>query len=260
MNLHKASVDEITRLARIMLALGQTKDAISVWEDAGFPYDPFFILDAGNALSRMGDEDRALAYWRRLPDIDVYFGMRGLAAESSGNFVTALNNYQISWSITDRPLPSKGEFLLNFCELLRRQDNLTQAKVVCERALQSGNIFWSNLVLGLLYLDERDFVTAEMYFSQAMLNDPDYPRTYLWLGLSLANQGKLPQAMQFYRQGLVLTPNDGWLNYLMAKALWDSGQRTDARKYLEKSIQFVPDTWEAAYLEDARRLLGQLQP
>jgi len=66
--------------------------------------------------------------------------------------------------------------------------------------------------------------------------------------------------MLFYQRALVLAADDGWLNYLMGKALWDSGQRRDAQPYLEKGARLVPDSWEAAYLEDALRLLDELRP
>jgi tetratricopeptide (TPR) repeat protein len=257
---HKGSPDESARLARIMVALGQTEEAISLWRAVSQPFAQFFLLEVGNSLWQKGEKSQAVAYWQTVPDLDIYFGKRGLAYERAGDFVTALDNYQISWMINDRALQSKGDFLLSFCELLRHQGKIPQATTACERAGESGNAFWSNLNLGILYSDQGDFVMAEMYFRQALAEKPSDVRANLWVGLSLANQRKLIQAVRFYRQGLMLAPDDGWLNYLMGKALWDSEQRNDAQGYLEKSVRFVPDSWEAAYLEDALRLLSQLQP
>lgn len=256
-NLHDMSTEESARLAEIMAALGRTEEAVSLWRAIGQPFAPFFLLEVGNSLWQKGERTQALAYWQTVPDTDVYFGIRGLVYERAGDIAAALDNYQISWMINDRALPSKGEFLVHSCELLRRQGDVSQAIAACDRARESGNSFWSNLILGMLYLDQRDFTTAEAYLRQALAEGPSYTHAYLYLGLSLANQGKLLEAMQFYRQGLVLDPNNGWLNYLMAKALWGSGQTDDAQEYLKRSIQFVPDSWESAYLDDAQRLLSQ---
>jgi len=260
LNLQKSSPDESIRLARIFVALGRTEEAISLWKAVGQPFAPFLLLEVGNSLWQRGETSRALSYWQLVPDLDVYFALHGLSSEMTGDSATALSDYQISWMINDRALPIKGGALINFCELLRQRGEISQAITTCERARESGNTFWSNMDLGILYSDQRDFMTAETYFRQAQAENPGNARANLWVGFSLANQGKLSQAMQFYRQGLVLAPNDGWLNYLMGKALWDSGLRNDARGYLERSVQFVPDSWEAAYLEDALKLLSQLQP
>jgi tetratricopeptide (TPR) repeat protein len=231
-----------------------------LWNAVGQPFAPFLLLGVGNSLWQRGETSRALSYWQLVPDLDVYFALHGRASEMTGDSVTALSDYQISWMINDRGLPIKGNALISFCELLRRRGEISQAIKTCERAHESGNTFWSNMVLGMLYSDQRDFMTAETYFRQAQAENPDDARANLWTGLSLANQGKLSQAMPFYQQGLALSPNDGWLNYLMGKALWNSGLRNDARGYFEKSVQFVPDSWEAAYLEDALGLLSGLHP
>jgi tetratricopeptide (TPR) repeat protein len=259
-SLKQGSTDESIRLARIVVALGRTEEGITLWKAAGQPVAPFLMLEIGDSLWQSGEQTRALGYWRLVPDLDTYFGQRGLASETTGDSVTALSEYKIGWTINDRALPVKGNALLRFCELLRRSGETSQAIATCQRARESGNSFWANMVLGILYSDQREFVAAEESFRQAQSEDPGDARANLWVGLSLASQGKLSQAMQFYRQGLSLAPVDGWLNYLMGKALWDSGSRDDARGYLENSVQFVPDSWEAAYLEDAVRLLSVLRP
>jgi tetratricopeptide (TPR) repeat protein len=259
-NLDRQSAAEAARLAKIQAALGRTEGAISLWKAAGQPLAPFFLLEVGSSLWQSGEKSQALAYWQTVPDLDVYFAARGLANERAGDPVAALEDYQISWMINDRALQRKGDALLRFCELLRRQGEIPQAIAVCERARESGNDFWSNLALGTLYSDQRDFAAAESYFREALAENPNHARANLLLGLSLANQGKPDQAIQFYRTALVLAPDDGWLNYLMGKALWDADRRTEAQPYLEKSAKLVPASWEGAYLQDALRLLHELQP
>lgn len=260
LDFQEGSIDESIRLARVIVALGRTEEAISLWKSIGQPFAPFLLLDIGNSLWGRGEKARALIYWQKVPDLDIYFGLQGNNHLREGDALAALNDYQIGWMINDRALSLKGNALLSFCELLRQRGEITQAITTCERARESGNTFWSNIYLGILYSDRRDFMTAETYFRQAWAENPSHARANLWVGLSLANQGKWSEAMQFYRHGLVLSPDDGWLNYLMGKALWESGQKNDAQAYLEKSVLFVPDSWEAAYLKDALGLLSQLQP
>jgi tetratricopeptide (TPR) repeat protein len=247
-------------LARILVRCERLDEAIAIWRSAGLTSEPFLTLELGEALWQTGTTGLALSYWKTVPDLDVFFALRGQYLERGGDTNAALADYRISWIVNDRAHPRKGGALLNFCELLRRQGDIPLAITVCERSRESGNTFWANMVLGVLYSDQHDFATAEGYFRQAQAENPHHARADLWLGLSLARQGRLREAIQFYEQGLALAPDDGWLNYLMGKALWESGLREDARGYLEKSVQFVPDSWEGDYLEDARQLLRQLQP
>jgi len=115
------------------------------------------------------------------------------------------------------------------------------------------------MVLGMLYNDQHNFTAAERYFREAQKENQHNARANLWLGLSIAEQGKLSEAIKYYRQGLALKPDDGWLNYLMGKALWDMDRKDEAQIYLERSVQYVPSSWESAYLPDALKLLSQLR-
>lgn len=248
------------RLARILVVLGKIEEANRIWEIAGRPISPFFLLEMGDSLWNLGEETKALASWQLVPDLDIYFGQKALHSSETGDAEDALKKYNISWMINSRASPQKGGFLLDYCQKLRAQGEISQAIIVCKRAVESGNTFGANLALGILHFDQRDFGNAETYFRRAHRLNPENARANLWLGLALSNQGRLVEAIDYYRQGLELAPKDGWLNYLMGKALWDSAQPTSARQYIEKSIEHVPNSWEAAYLQDALRLMDMLQP
>jgi hypothetical protein len=243
-------------LARVLNDLGQTDAATSLSDLVSTETDPLLTLELGEQLWRRGDAASAMTCWKRVPDLDLFYAVRGMSHESHGDVKTALADYHISWAISDRPHAIKATALLNFCTLLRRENDIPLAIAVCETSRQSINSGWADMLLGMTYFNQRDFAKAESYFREAQEIGPFIYRVDLWLGLAVARQGRLSEAIQIYERGLIVAPNDGWSNYELGKALLDAGMNAKARGYLERSIQLAGDSYS---LPEARRMLDELR-
>lgn len=244
-------------LARIMVRSGQIDDALVMWHKASTPHDPFLALELGEVYWQREDITQATRYWANVVDSDVFFALRGLSREKAGDRVEALADYRASWMIDDRAKPAKAQALLGYCEMVRGQGNVPLAVSICERSRESGNT-WADMTLGMIYYNQHEFPRAEAYFRDAQQIAPTIPRVDLWLGLSIASQTRYGEAITIYARGLSLTPDDGWLNYEMAKALLALGSTDNVRHYLERSVQLATGAWDSWYVKDACVLLDRL--
>lgn len=243
-------------LARVLNDLDQTDSAASLWDSDSTGTDPLLGLELGEQFWRRRDPVSALTYLKRVPDSDLFYAVRGMSYESHGDVKAALADYRISWAINDRSNPVKANALLNYCTLLRRENDIPLATTVCERSRDSLNSGWADMLLGMMYYDQNDYAKAESYFREAQQIAPSIYRADLWLGLAIARQNRLNEAIQIFERGLIVAPNDGWLNFELGRALLDAGMKERARGYLEKSIQLAGDSYD---LQEARRLLDELR-
>lgn len=248
-------------LARILVALGHTDGALGILRSTPVPRDPFLNLELGAALWQNGDAVLAMQYWKKVPGLHVYFALRGLANESTGNSDAALADYRSSWLLDDTSHRAKGVALVHFCQMLKRDGEIPLALEVCQRAHESGNVVSADRLLGQIYFDKAEFAAAEKSFREAQVLAPGIQRADLWLGLAVARQGRVSEAIQIYERGVMLHPSDGWLQFELGRALLESGQTNDAQYHLEKSIELAPATgaWDSQYVDEARRQLDKLQ-
>jgi tetratricopeptide (TPR) repeat protein len=92
---------------------------------------------------------------------------------------------------------------------------------------------------------------SEKYLRQAletkkgMLDKTDI-ETFNRLGISLRKQGRWDQAVEEYRKGLKIAPNDAGLYYNMAMAYGEGRQFQDAYNFIDKALRLNPELWSTS--------------
>ena len=105
-----------------------------------------------------------------------------------------------------------------------------------------------NLALGNLWLERKDFSRAEHYYLATLQLDPRHKSALTNLGLTALEQQQTERARELFRKALVLAPMDAKAHYLLARALFESGEQTEARVEIAAALKLKPDQPEFADL------------
>lgn len=125
--------------------------------------------------------------------------------------------------------------------------------------------------LGVLYGEQKRFDDSLRYMNQALERNPDNASALNYLGYSWAEKGvNLEQAEENIKRALTLRPEDGfitdslgWVYYMRARPLLESGNVKDGRAMLRRAIEELEkaaqitggDPVISEHLGDAYRLL-----
>jgi tetratricopeptide (TPR) repeat protein len=83
--------------------------------------------------------------------------------------------------------------------------------------------------------------------------DPGFPNARCDLGIALAQQGRLDEAVDQYREALRLRPNYAAAHYNLGNTLLALLRVPEARTHFEEAVRIDPR------FEDAREMLNRLQ-
>lgn len=105
------------------------------------------------------------------------------------------------------------------------------------------------------------WATSESLFRHSLAVTENNARAHQYLGVALAMQGKLDEAMAELTEARRLRPNDVRIMNDLAGALLASGRVEDARQLLEEALERNPNFAET-YLNLGRldRVIGQFEP
>jgi tetratricopeptide (TPR) repeat protein len=125
--------------------------------------------------------------------------------------------------------------------------------------------------MGVLYGEQKRYDESLRYMSLALEKNPDNASALNYLGYSWAEKGQnLEQAEQKIKRALELRPDDGfitdslgWVYYMRARPLLESGNLKDGRGWIRRAIQELEkaaqitggDPVISEHLGDAYRLL-----
>ena len=82
-------------------------------------------------------------------------------------------------------------------------------------------------------------------WTHALACTPENPSAHYKLGIALANQGELPEAIQQYERALQLNPDIPQAHYDFGVALASQGKLDEAIQHYQRAIQLKPDYAEA---------------
>ena len=111
-------------------------------------------------------------------------------------------------------------------------------------------IGWNNL--GSIYMQEKDFPTAEAQFRQAIKARADYAVAYANLGWSLAWQEKYDLAIDSLNSAIRLEPDYVWANLSLANVYAQRGRFDRAIPAYVKTIELAGDSVISVDLRDRR--------
>jgi Tfp pilus assembly protein PilF len=87
---------------------------------------------------------------------------------------------------------------------------------------------------------EKDWLTAEKEFQQAIMLKPSYAMAYDWYGYILAMEGRFEQALAEYQRGLETDPLSANINTDIGTCYYWSHRYDQAAEQLQKTLELDP--------------------
>jgi len=109
--------------------------------------------------------------------------------------------------------------------------------------------------MGWAYYYKKDYKTAEQYFSQAIMHQPDFIQAHRGLALTYIATGKTSEAIAQLEKGIKISPEFAILYYDLAKAYETTGKNKKALNSYRKVFELMPDSQEAKDAENKIRTL-----
>jgi tetratricopeptide (TPR) repeat protein len=165
----------------------------------------------GSITDRKMVEDAILAYNRTIelyPEYHDAYGSRGLAYFRLQQYDKAYSDYQIA--LKHRPNDAKVLSNMGFIYFLRAQ--------------RPGN------QLAIAELD-----SAENVYRRSIKFDPRFVDARRNLGAVLAMKRQFPPAIEQWKEGLKIEPNNATLNFYIGSAYCDMGDPNSARPWFDKA-------------------------
>ncbi len=146
--------------------------------------------------------------------------------------------------------------------LISRGDRELAERVLQRAWLIKPDDFWVNYALGSARWDGREYTRpdgAARYLSVAVAIRPRSSMARNDLGITLAGQGKLDEAIAEFREALRLNPRFAWAHSNLGIALQDQGKANESFAEFREALRLEPDNSVGHYnLGKALFLQGKL--
>ena len=223
------------------------------------PYTQLFLThidEEGNStppvvLDRFTGQDRAanIPEFVPLPSnsiakideqfLDAYSFLRaGMANERTGNYEDAVVSYLKGLEAE----PNNVELLNSMGFALFQQGKSDEAIVSLEKALTvDPKHFKAHNNMALASIDIGELELAEIHYRESLAVEPQ-PSIYNDLGYVLERQGMVDEAIEAYREVLLLDPKSATAHYNLATHLASEKDYVNAESHLRKVIDIQPNT------------------
>jgi len=95
--------------------------------------------------------------------------------------------------------------------------------------------------LGLALARQGRLVEAVEHYQTALRLEPDFADAHTNVGVALANQGKLAEAIEHYETGLRLGPDNAVAHFAWGNALVRQGKLVEAVEHYQTALRLKPD-------------------
>ena len=244
---HPDDLRSVLRLGFLEFEADHYAKAVSRFEKAlaANPQQHEIAYYLGLVRTRAGDEVGAIAAFDRVPpEHERYAEARGQIAgilERRGDFAGAIAEVEKARARSpSRPLD------LYLATLRARAGDFDGAAGFLQGLLADSpdddDLLYN---LGVLYGEQKRFDDSLRYMNQALEKNPDNASALNYLGYSWAEKGlNLDEAEAKIKRALELRPDDGfitdslgWVYYMRARPLLESGNTKDGRALLRRAIQ-----------------------
>ena len=225
----------------------------------------------GDALSAGGDEDGAIAAYRRVtPDQRDYAAARGRLAirlQASGDKPQALSLAQEGATLAPDDLAAQ----VLYAEVLRDDERYADAVPILDRAIarhgDEGDVGARlHFLRGSLLEREGRWSQAEPDLKSAVASRPNDAEMLNYLGFAWADRGEhLPEALSMLERASGTDPDDGAILDSVGWARYRLGDVRGAVRDLERAVVLTPadpdvnDHLGDAYQRAGRRVEAQFQ-
>lgn len=145
------------------------------------------------------------------------------------------------------PAPAREAFNSGRTALTRK--SYKEAIAQFDKAILSySNFFEAELLLGLTFMDLRQWDDAERALQRAVEIKPDNSAAMIYLGEVYWRQKRYPDAEQMLRDGVKLDPKSWHGQFTLGRLYWDMGEVAKAGGPVGMTLQLKPDLAEAHLL------------
>ncbi|MGB3755479.1 MAG: tetratricopeptide repeat protein [Rivularia sp. (in: cyanobacteria)] len=222
-------------LGVLALEKGKDSDAENLLKTA-LEYQPEFaqaLFRLGNLRQAQGKLNEAVEYYQQIltlqPEAVAVYNCLGSTLQQQGKLEEAEICYQRALEIQ----PNSVELKANLGNALHLQEKLSS-----EERKYYANL---NLQFGLGRQKAEDFKTAEIYYQQAIILQPDLVKAHHKLGDVLQKQGKLDIAFKSYQQAIKIDPNHANGYDELGNILQLKGKYREAVGAYKKALGIKPD-------------------
>jgi Flp pilus assembly protein TadD len=145
------------------------------------------------------------------------------------------------------PAPAREAFSNGRSALAKK--NYKEAIGFLQQAIATyTNFFEAQLLLGVAYMDLREWNSAEISLQRAVEIKPDSSAALIYLGEVYWRQKRYPDAEQTLRDGLKLDEKSWHGQFTLGRLYWDMGEVAKAGGPIGMTLQLKPDLAEAHLL------------
>jgi tetratricopeptide (TPR) repeat protein len=194
---------------------------------------------------RLGDTEGSVELFSGIPQDDDYYSEARVQIasifERRGDYAKAIE--QVELALAARP---DREFQLYAATLLSKSGDLDGAVQAIETLLDDDPADDELLFnLGVVYGEAERIDQALIYMQRALEENPDNASALNYIGYTWAEKGvNLDEAERMIRRAIELRPDDGyivdslgWVYYMRARPLVQSGRTAEAQPYLDRAIE-----------------------
>ena len=228
-------------------------------KEGEYTMQAYRIWRRGISARNRGDISTALKLWEQAVTLSpryavayenlawVYFNLKRFddAIQSCKTVQTIRSSPQVAQLLTFASELKGGKYPFEAYQLWEQgrrtsaAGNLTEAVTLLSKAIEVGPEFAAAYnTLAWLYADKlgTNLAEAEKLARRAHKLDPDATHIYDTLGWILHKQGRHTEALNAFKQALEHTPNNAEYLYHASLAAIESGQSSQALKYLAEAI------------------------
>ncbi len=202
----------------------------------------------GNALSKKGEKDKAIALYLKALQINPAYKVArydlGIALFDKGKTEQAIAQYQTALQLD----PDYAEAHNNLGVALFAKGKKEEAFAQYRRALEINPDYADahyNLGNALLQLGKREEAIAE--YRKALQITPDDARIFNNLGIALATKGENDGAITQFRKALAVDPDFVDARFDLGAALVKNGSLDEAVTQYRKALEIKPDYLKARF-------------
>jgi tetratricopeptide (TPR) repeat protein len=241
------------RLAGVMSSKGMVKPAIKL-------YYQVLLFDSTNTIARsqlarlLKRESlfaEAIGHFTWMVEKDTLnsflWEQIGDCASKLGNFPLTWQSYSTSFSLNSANMPLASK-LIQLC--IQSQLPTVIAHPIADRALDQDSTYIPIIrQKGYLYFMDENYRVAEKSFEKAYSYGDTSRFTMKFYGISLSNNGFYLKSSFFLEKAFAFDSTDRPLNYQLAKALIEVGERPRAIEILNLTERLIaPNPHELSFL------------
>jgi tetratricopeptide (TPR) repeat protein len=247
-------------LAETYLAQGRTANAIGLLqtEISKNPQRDDLRMQLASMAVRSADYDLAIKELTLLANknpkrADLQWSL-GEVYRSSGNFKAALESFKKTRELA----PNNGDAHLAFALMLEATGQSAQAKPIYEQILklQPDNAVALNNLAFMMAQSGTDLDQALTMVQRAKQKFPNDANIADTMGLIYIKKGLSDDAIRIYRELVQKNPTHVTWRLHLARALYQKGDKLQARKELEACAKNRPNRSEAAEIKDLMGKVG----